>query len=194
MIVTAFYNKKEKTLLLTSGGKETTKIEPKISFENEKNVTKIFNEEKELTNINIFDHENEELNTGIVTHKKIEKILKENFGEKIEIPFVVGKILKIEKHPKSEKLNICEVSLGEEKVQIVCGAKNVTEGIKVIVAKVGAMMPSGNQIVKSKVIDIVSQGMICSFKEVGLEQTEEGIAILPDSFEEGKGYFENMED
>lgn len=99
---------------------------------------------------------------------------------------VVGEILECKKHPESKKLSICKVDLGlEEPVQILCGAPNVVNAKKVIVAKVGAVL-SGIEIKKAKLAGMESNGMICSLAELGLdskyvtEEDKEGIHILPE--------------
>ena len=98
---------------------------------------------------------------------------------------VVGRIMKVEKHPDSDHLNVCQVDLGDKVYQIVCGAPNVVENAKVIVSKVGAVLPAG--IIKKTVIrGVESNGMICSVAELGLEakyvkeEDKKGIHILPD--------------
>jgi len=105
---------------------------------------------------------------------------------------VVGYIVSKEKHPDADKLNICIVNVGlEEELQIVCGAKNVDAGQKVPVALIGATMPDGMQIKKAKLRGVLSQGMICSAKELGLNEKllpkaqQEGIFVLPESVEIG---------
>ena len=110
----------------------------------------------------------------------VEHIIKNELND-----LVIGHILSVKPHPDSDHLNICDVDILNEKLQIVCGAKNVKEGIKVIVAKVGAVLPSNFIIKKSTIRGISSNGMICALFELGLEeQTEEnynkGIYILPD--------------
>ena len=57
--------------------------------------------------------------------------------------FVIGHVLKKESHPNADKLSVCTVDVGSDTLQIVCGASNIAEGQKVVVAKVGAVMPSG---------------------------------------------------
>lgn len=97
---------------------------------------------------------------------------------------VIGKVLSKEKHPDSEKLNVCMVDLGNEIVQIVCGAKNVDAGQKVIVAKIGATLPGGIKISPVKLRGIESNGMICALEELGIEskyvpeRSKGGIHIL----------------
>lgn len=97
--------------------------------------------------------------------------------------FVVGYILKMEKHPNADKLSVCTVDVGSETVQIVCGAPNVDAGQKVVVAKVGAVMPSGMIIRDAELRGVPSAGMICSAKELGLPDApeEKGILVLDDT-------------
>lgn len=98
---------------------------------------------------------------------------------------VVGEVLECSKHPESDKLSVCKVDTGEEINQILCGAKNVAKGQKVVVAKIGAILPGNFEIKKAKLAGLDSEGMICSMAELGLEkkfQTEadvEGIHVLP---------------
>ena len=90
---------------------------------------------------------------------------------------VIGEVLECKDHPDSDHLHVCKVNLGDEEVQIVCGAPNVRKGIKVIVAKVGAVLPGDFEIKKSKIRGEESCGMICALFELGLEEkTEENYA------------------
>ena len=95
---------------------------------------------------------------------------------------VVGKILKIEKHPDADKLVVCQVDVGEgEPIQIVTGAKNVFEGAVVPVAKHKSLLPGGVKITKGKLRGVESFGMMCSTDELGIsEERATGILILPD--------------
>ena len=93
---------------------------------------------------------------------------------------VVGEVLSCERHPDADKLSVCQVNLGEgEPVQIVCGAKNVAGGMKVPVAKVGAVLPGDFKIRKAKLRGVESFGMICSAAELGLADSSDGIMPLP---------------
>ena len=93
---------------------------------------------------------------------------------------VIGYVESKEKHPDAEKLSVCQVNIGEEEnLQIVCGAPNVDAGQYVIVAKVGAKLP-GIKIKKAKLRGVESQGMICSLKELGLNQS-----VIPKNYQEG---------
>ena len=86
---------------------------------------------------------------------------------------VVGEILEVNDHPNADKLHVCKVDIGaEENLTIVCGASNVRENLKVIVAKVGTILPMG-EIKKSKIRDVESEGMMCALMELGLEEETE---------------------
>ncbi|WP_163970177.1 phenylalanine--tRNA ligase subunit beta [Oceanobacillus halotolerans] len=83
---------------------------------------------------------------------------------------VVGYVESCEKHPNADKLNLCQVNVGEETLQIICGAPNVSQGQKVAVAKPGAVLPGNFKIKKVKLRGIESNGMICSMQELGIEE------------------------
>lgn len=88
---------------------------------------------------------------------------------------VVGKILSAEKHPDADRLQLCQVDVGEDKpLQIVCGASNARVGLLAPVAKIGAALP-GFKIKKAKVRGIESFGMMCSSKEMGITEDAEGL-------------------
>ncbi|HDT7052151.1 TPA: phenylalanine--tRNA ligase subunit beta [Staphylococcus aureus] len=94
---------------------------------------------------------------------------------------VVGFVKSKEKHPDADKLNVCQVDIGEdEPVQIVCGAPNVDAGRYVIVAKVGGRLPGGIKIKRAKLRGERSEGMICSLQEIGISSN-----YIPKSFESG---------
>ena len=102
---------------------------------------------------------------------------------KVFIPngVVVGKVLKKEKHPDANKLNICQVDIGSKTVQIVCGAKNVQAGQFVPVAVVGANLGDDFIIKEAVLRGVESSGMICSSAEIGLAILNDGILELDDS-------------
>ena len=104
--------------------------------------------------------------------------------------FVIGQVVSKEKHPNADKLNICKVNVGEEVLQIVCGAPNVDSNQKVVVAKVGAVMPSGMIIKDAELRGVPSSGMICSAKELELPDApaEKGILVLPADAEVGSAF------
>jgi len=91
---------------------------------------------------------------------------------------VVAEIKTIRKHPNADKLSLVEVITDREKVSIVCGAKNIREGQKVPLALVGARLPNGMEIRRSKIRGEASEGMLCSEIELGLGQDATGIMIL----------------
>ncbi|QCT94800.1 phenylalanine--tRNA ligase subunit beta [Caminibacter mediatlanticus TB-2] len=103
--------------------------------------------------------------------------------KKIEIPqnVVIGEVVECEKHPNADKLNLCKVNVGDEVLQIVCGASNVAAGQFVVVAKVGAILPGNFKIKKAKLRGIDSFGMICAAREIGLPDFHEGILVLDNS-------------
>lgn len=100
----------------------------------------------------------------------------ENAGEEIQ-NVVVGKILKIVKHPDADKLVICSVDVGNEVLQIVTGAKNVSEGDFVPVALHGSHLPGGIVIKKGKLRGVESCGMLCSIGELNLTLEDAPYAI-----------------
>jgi len=125
----------------------------------------------------------------------LQELLKQyNLGLQLEVDFtpkfVVGFVASKEKHPNADKLNVCQVDVGEETLQIVCGAPNVEAGQKVVVAKVGAVMPSGLVIRDAELRGVASSGMICSAKELALPDApaEKGILVLEDTAEIGLAF------
>jgi phenylalanyl-tRNA synthetase beta chain len=106
--------------------------------------------------------------------------------EKVRIPsgVVVGFIKEKSKHPDADKLSVCQVDIGEEVVQIVCGAKNVAQGQYVPVATVGTVLGKDFKIKKAKLRGEASAGMICSSSEIGLPKLNDGIMPLDDSIGE----------
>lgn len=104
---------------------------------------------------------------------------------------VIGQILEKGKHPNADKLSLCQVEIAPGKVeQIVCGAQNHKQGDKVIVALAGAVLPGNFAIKKAKVRDVESNGMLCSYKELGLAIESEGIAILDPKARVGQSFAE----
>ncbi len=93
---------------------------------------------------------------------------------------VVAEVLSCEQHPNADRLNLCTVNDGTgEPVQVVCGAKNVKQGLKVVFAQVGAELP-GFKIKKAKLRGVESNGMICSESELKMADSSDGILVLPD--------------
>ncbi|MCF6807204.1 phenylalanine--tRNA ligase subunit beta [Thiotrichales bacterium 19S9-12] len=99
---------------------------------------------------------------------------------------IVGEVVQKEKHPDADKLSLTKVNTGNETLDIVCGASNVKEGMKVAVARVGAKLPGDFKIKKSKIRGQVSLGMLCSESELGLSESSHGIMALDDDAPIGK--------
>jgi phenylalanyl-tRNA synthetase beta chain len=105
---------------------------------------------------------------------------------------VVGFVKSCEQHPNADKLNLCQVDVGDEVLQIVCGAPNVAAGQKVIVAKPDAKLPGGLKIKRAKLRGIESNGMICSLQELGIDskfvpkEYAEGIYVFQEDVEVGQ--------
>ncbi|MCL4168935.1 UNVERIFIED_CONTAM: hypothetical protein GTU68_061336, partial [Idotea baltica] len=98
---------------------------------------------------------------------------------------VVGRVLEVSKHPDADRLNLTKVDIGEEQLQIVCGASNVRADLMVAVATVGAKLPNGLKIKKAKVRGVESFGMLCSAAELGLEEDSAGLLELDQDAELG---------
>lgn len=98
--------------------------------------------------------------------------------------FVVGYVEEMKDHPDSDHLHITTVDTGDEKLQIVCGSPNIANHVKVVVAKIGAMMPDGKIIYPGELRGVKSNGMICSGRELRLKNAPDrpGCVILPDDF------------
>jgi len=93
---------------------------------------------------------------------------------------LVGYVLKVEPHPDADKLRVCQVDVGQgEALNIVCGAPNVHEGMRVPTAVVGARLPGDFKIKKAKLRGVPSFGMLCSAKELGMADASEGLMPLP---------------
>ncbi len=102
---------------------------------------------------------------------------------------VVGKVLSVVKHPNADRLRVAEVSVGKQEVKtIVCGAPNLAAHQKVVVALPGASLPGGVSIQASELRGVLSQGMICSAKELGLGSDHAGIIVLSSHAPIGKDF------
>ncbi|UYO34876.1 DUF4479 domain-containing protein [Bacillus zhangzhouensis] len=166
-------------------------------------VVRIFNQEtKETTGFNIFNastymkiEENGSVPLSETLVQDINEILNRNgvnetLTADLSPKFVVGYVKEKEKHPNADKLNICQVDVGDETLQIVCGAPNVEQGQYVVVAKVGAVMPNGMVIKDAELRGVPSSGMICSAKELNLPDApaEKGILVLDGSRQAGEPF------
>ena len=92
---------------------------------------------------------------------------------------VVGHVVACGKHPNADKLSLCEVDVGTgENLQIICGAPNVRQDLKVAVATVGSVLPNGLKIKRAKLRGVESNGMLCSESEIGISEAHDGIIEL----------------
>ena len=143
--------------------------------------------------VDIKDENLEELAVKITkAGVNVEKVITKNIKN-----LVIGEVLTCENHPDSDHLHICQVNVGEYTTQIVCGAHNVRENLKVIVALPGAVLPGDFEIKKSKIRGIESSGMICALFELGLEEENEenynkGIHELDENAPVGKNPIEYL--
>jgi len=105
----------------------------------------------------------------------------------IDSNIVVGEVVSCIKHPNADRLKVCEIDVCEEELlTVVCGAPNIRENILVPIAKIGSKL-GDFKIKKTKIRDIISNGMICSEKELGLSDDHEGIMILDSNLKKGQG-------
>lgn len=164
-------------------------------FEENGDVVRIFKSEtNETVGFNFFHISNHLTVSGngqiYLTEDQVavlnELIQKAGFDYILEVDnepkFVVGFVKECVPHPDSDHLSITQVEVGnDETVQIVCGAPNIAVDQKVVVAKVGAMMPNGLIIWDGELRGEASHGMICSAKELNLADApaQKGILVLP---------------
>ncbi|MCX7876378.1 MAG: phenylalanine--tRNA ligase subunit beta [Melioribacteraceae bacterium] len=121
---------------------------------------------------------------------EVEDVIDQN---KIYQNIIVGFVKESKKHPNANKLSLCLVTDGKNDFNVVCGAPNVAAGQKVPFAKVGAIIPNGKfKIEKAKIRGEVSEGMICSEKELGISDNHDGIMVLEESLQEGISFSDAM--
>lgn len=193
MLVSAYNKKGLKDVLVIM----LAQTEPnKQESESKGQITQVKNEEtNEVVGYNFFgiSEELSGLENGpvVLTEKQVGTLnaLLEKVGFEVlltadESPkFVVGEVKKCEPVKDSDHLNLTETLVDNgEKLQIVCGASNIAAGQKVVVAKVGAIMPDGMVIWPGELKGIKSYGMVCSAKELGVAEGSEtkGILVLPE--------------
>jgi len=126
---------------------------------------------------------NPDIDTEALAHQLTMSGLEVEAVEPVAAEFekiVVGEVLSVEAHPDADKLRVCKVNVGDdEPLNIVCGAANVRTELKVPAALVGARLPGGLKIKKSKLRGVPSHGMLCSEQELGLAEQAEGLMELP---------------
>jgi phenylalanyl-tRNA synthetase beta chain len=97
-------------------------------------------------------------------------------------PFTVARVVSAEPHPNADKLRLCVVDTGRERMQVVCGAPNARAGMLGVFAAVGTTIPRSGMLLKSSTIrGVASNGMLCSAYEMGLSDDHEGIIELPET-------------
>jgi len=119
----------------------------------------------------------------VMTGTEVERL--DRIGPPSADGFVVGKVVKCEKHPKADRLSACMVDTGDGERPIVCGAPNVAAGQTVAVALPGARMPNGEKLRKAKLRGIPSEGMILAADELEIGDDHEGILVLDESLAAG---------
>ncbi len=128
--------------------------------------------------------------------ESLNTLLKEKgFDQELEADtedkFVVGYVQEAEPMEDSDHLTITQTDIGSETLQIVCGASNIKQGQKVVVAKEGAIMPDGSVIWAGDLRNTPSHGMICSASELNVEKgkSRSGILVLDDDREIGENFY-----
>lgn len=173
----------------------------KSEFEEKDGVTRVKDAEGNVIGFNFFDVDKligyDKLLNGQVRlsddelAKLNDKLAEVGFDDKLAYgkpTLVYGYVKSCEPHPDSDHLHVTTVQVGDnEEHQIVCGAPNIAQGQKVVVALPGTLMPNGAQIWPGELRGVDSYGMICSARELGLAHAPQkrGIMVVPDSFEVG---------
>lgn len=201
MIVSS-YNKEnvgDTLIIMTKNSEKNTQ-----SFERKGNVARLFNEKSnETVGYNFFEvskivkiEGNGPVDLSADQVELLNKAIKEaGFDDALESDyrptFVVGYVKECVPHPDSDHLSITQTEIDNgEVVQIVCGAPNIAQGQKVVVAKVGALMPNGMAIWDGELRGEPSHGMICSARELGIENApaKKGILELPETAVVGEAF------
>ncbi|MGY8958363.1 MAG: phenylalanine--tRNA ligase subunit beta [Alphaproteobacteria bacterium] len=107
--------------------------------------------------------------------------------------FLVGHVVACEQHPDADRLRVCMVDTGAEKVQVVCGAPNARLGMKGVFAPSGSRIPdTGMELKETTIRGVASSGMLCSERELGLSDDHDGIIDLPEDTQTGQSYVSLM--
>ncbi|HEY3909067.1 MAG TPA: phenylalanine--tRNA ligase subunit beta [Stellaceae bacterium] len=106
-------------------------------------------------------------------------------------PFTIAAVVSAERHPNADRLKVCIVDTGKERVQVVCGAPNARAGMKGVFAPAGTVIPrTGAMLKESTIRGVASQGMLCSAYELGLGEDRDGIIEVPPDAPVGAKYAE----
>lgn len=173
----------------------------KSNFEEKADVTRVTDGKGELTGFNFFNVDQvldyDKLPNGEVKLDEDqvaalnEKLASVGFSDKLTVAkptLVYGYVRECTAHPDSDHLHVTQIDVGDgQDHQIVCGAPNIAQGQKVVVALPGTLMPTGAQIWPGTLRGVESDGMICSARELGLAHAPQkrGIMVVPDSFKIG---------
>lgn len=173
----------------------------KSNFEEKADVTRVTDGKGELTGFNFFNVDQvldyDKLPNGEVKLDEDqvaalnEKLASVGFSDKLTVAkptLVYGYVKECTAHPDSDHLHVTQIDVGDgQDHQIVCGAPNIAQGQKVVVALPGTLMPTGAQIWPGTLRGVESDGMICSARELGLAHAPQkrGIMVVPDSFKIG---------
>lgn len=176
----------------------------KSEYEEKEDITRITDEKGNVTGYNFFNVDQvidyDKLPNGEVklSEKDLaalnQKLADAGFDDKLAYgkpTLVYGYVKTCEKHPDSDHLHVTTIDVGNgEEHQIVCGAPNIAQGQKVVVALPGTLMPNGQMIWPGKLRSVDSYGMICSARELGLEHAPQkrGIIVVPDDFSVGDAF------
>jgi len=176
----------------------------KSEYEEKDDVTRITDEDGNVTGYNFFNVDQiiayDKLPDGQVklTNDDLaalnKKLTEAGFNDQLAYgkpTLVYGYVKSCEKHPDSDHLHVTTVEVGDgEEHQIVCGAPNIAQGQKVVVALPGTLMPNGQMIWPGQLRHVDSYGMICSARELGLPHAPQkrGILVLPDNFTVGDAF------
>ncbi|MBL4721601.1 MAG: phenylalanine--tRNA ligase subunit beta, partial [Alphaproteobacteria bacterium] len=107
--------------------------------------------------------------------------------------FIVGHVVACERHPDADRLQVCTVDTGAEKIQVVCGAPNARLGMKGVFAPSGSHIPgTGMDLKETTIRGVASSGMLCSERELGLSDDHDGIIDLPEDTPTGQSYVSLM--
>lgn len=172
---------------------------PVAAYQKQEDLVSLYDETQTLIGYNVLHaskHFTALQDGGYFTSEKMQRefnhFLKAQGQNEIEYDnepkFVVGKVIQCEPHPGSSKLHICQVDIGSKIAAIVCGASNVRDSLRVVAALPKATLPNGKMIEQSEVMGVVSEGMLCSFKELQIPVEKTGIIELDDSYIVGTAF------
>ncbi|MDF9823882.1 tRNA-binding protein [Breznakia sp. PF5-3] len=194
MIVRAFYNEKafKDILYVVLHEREVE------TYTTKDNVTKLFDKDNNIIGYNIVikDFKSDSDGYQPMTYDLLKQIngeLNRVFQEELIHDFntyiVVGLIKSCEEHPDSDHLHVCQVDVGNDILQIVCGASNVAAGQSVVVCLENAVLPDGKLIKNGKLRGVKSQGMLASAYELGLiDEKKKGILVLDETYQIGNPF------